>query len=242
MTTTSTAPGKKKKRRWGRKLRNWFVGRVGPWILRAWMGTLRCRFVGNIPVKNGRPEAPARCICVFWHQQILLLSGLFRDSGFRILISQHGDGDMGAKVLEGLGMRPVRGSSTRGGARACLEILRDKGDNGRLNVGITPDGPRGPSHVFQNGAIFLASRTGLPLYPVAIRVRRCLRLPSWDRLILPCPFTRAILNVGEPMIVKPDIERAEVEVLRQEAERRLRELTDLTERDLDELYRTARRT
>ncbi len=243
MTTapTSPSPAKKKKRRWGRTFRNWFIGLIGPFVVRTWIRSLRLRLLGDLSVVNGAPRIPPSCICVFWHQRILLLAGSFPKSGFRVLVSQHGDGEMIARVIRGLDMKPIRGSSTRGGARACLEILREKEQNGRLNVGLTPDGPRGPPHVFQEGAIFLASRTGLPIHPITLSARRFLRLPTWDGFILPCPFTRAIAHLGEPLIVPPDIDREAAEKLRQEAERRLRELTESTDRDFNELYRKAAR-
>ncbi len=230
---------KHKRRRWGRKLRNWFVGSIGPVIVSLWIRSLRLRFIGITPGKPGQPSCSTFGIVVFWHQRMLVLAGGFRGTGFRVLVSQHGDGEMIARVIEGLGMKAIRGSSTRGGARACLEILRENSHG--VDVAITPDGPRGPRYVFQDGAIYLASRTGLPIYPVTVTPRRYAILPTWDGLILPCPFTAALVRAGEPIHVPPALEREGIETLRQDAERRLRDLTESTDRDFEVLYRTAGR-
>lgn len=235
--STDSRPVKKKSRRLGRRFRNWLIGLLGPRLVRLWIMTVRLRFHGDVRVVEGKPRAPTNGIFVFWHQRMLILAGYFKDSGFRVLISQHGDGEMIARVIEGLGMKPIRGSSTRGGARACLEILRE--EPGGLNVAITPDGPRGPRHVFQDGAIFLASRTGLPVYPVAVSARRAFQLPTWDGFLLPFPFTRAVLALGAPIPVPADADRDTLERLRAEAEKRLRELTETADRELEALYRKA---
>jgi len=235
MSEASAPPrSKRKKKRWGRKLRNWFVGLVGPLLLRLWIRSLRLRGTEGMSSFKRCVNVPAGGIYVFWHQRLLVLTGACKSSGFRVLVSQHGDGEMVSKVLEGLGMKPVRGSSTRGGARACLEILREV-DPG-MRIAITPDGPKGPPHVFQDGAIYLASRTGLPIYPITVAARHPWRLPTWDGFMVPRPFSRTLIHLGEPFHVPRDAARDAIERLRLEAERRLRELTDRTDRELDELY------
>lgn len=232
-------PIKRKKKRRGRQLRNWIIGFVGPTLLRLWLRSLRLRGLGQLNSTRRRIQVPLGGIYVFWHQRILTLSAAFKGSGIRILISQHGDGEMISRVILGLGMIPVRGSSTRGGARACLEILR--GPNSDASLAISPDGPRGPPRVFQNGAIYLASRTGFPIYPITVTVRRCWYLPTWDKFLLPCPFSRALFHLGEPIVVPPDAGRETIEALRQEAESKLRELTEVTDREFEVLYATAQR-
>jgi hypothetical protein len=169
---------------------------------------------------------------------MLAFAGFYRNSGVRVLISQHGDGEMIARVIARLGMQPVRGSSTRGGARAILALLRQSDD--LANIVITPDGPQGPKHVFQGGAIYLASRTGLPIYPVAVSFERSFSLRTWDGFLMPLPFTRGLFRIGKPLKVPPEIGREEFQASRKLAEEALRELTDSTDQQFSELWDKAR--
>lgn len=222
-----------------RKLRNLTVGLVGPPLVRLWTRSLRIRWLGEIRVRNGVPDTATNGIVVFWHQRLLLFGGYFRNSGYHALISQHRDGDMLARVVARLGMRPVRGSTTRGGTRALREILTE--DLSRLRLAITPDGPRGPRHVFQAGAVYVAARTGLPVYPVTVAYARAWSLRSWDGFLLPHPFTRGLVHLGEPVRVPDVAERESVESWRLELERSLRELTNRTDEEFEKLYAEGRR-
>ena len=229
-----------KKRKWKRTLRNFVVGAVGPVLLRIWTWTLRIRYVDVKHQHNGMPWGRTHGVYVFWHQRMLVFAALYRNSDVRILISQHGDGDMIARVVERLGFRPVRGSSTRGGTRAILEILRQKTED--FTIAITPDGPRGPRHVFQEGAIYLASRTGLPIYPVVVSFKRHAKLPTWDGFILPCPFTATVVRLGKPFEVPRNADREAIEAVRAEVEKSLRDLTETTDKNLLELFRRGKKT
>ncbi|HEU5394507.1 MAG TPA: lysophospholipid acyltransferase family protein [Candidatus Methylomirabilis sp.] len=203
--------------------------------MRAWARSLRIRFLcDGFRIENGLPATPTNGIYVFWHQRMLVLAGYFRDCGFRVLISHHGDGEMIARVIERLGMHPIRGSSTRGGARAILELIHEARE--RVNIAITPDGPRGPRHRFQEGAVYLASRTGLPIYPVTVAFARFARLPTWDGFMVPAPFTKALVRVGSPVALPAELDREGVEAARSELERNLRALTDSTDEKFEELW------
>jgi hypothetical protein len=205
--------------------------------VRLWTSTLRVRFLG-IDEREGRlPKNPVG-IAVFWHQRILAFAGIYHHAGVKAIVSQHGDGEMLARIMLRLGIRPIRGSTTRGGASALREILRDPEE--RPFIAITPDGPRGPRHFFHEGAVYLASRTGLPLYFVTASFRRYLRLPTWDGFVVPCPFTRTILRLADRIDVPPDVTREELERIRKDAEDRLRAITDATDRDFEALYGAAR--
>jgi len=236
-TSSRPARQRKKKRRWGRAARNWVAGVAGPWIVRFWIGSLRVRIVREFLITD-EPRIPRRGVFLFWHQRMLVLAGAYRHSGFRVLISQHGDGEMIARIIHGLGMSTIRGSSTRGGARACLEMLRalPSGPEDTIRLAITPDGPRGPRHVLQEGAIYIASRTGLPIYLVAVSARWHWKLPTWDGFLLPWPGSRAIVRISGPIQAPPDLDRDGIERLRAEAERGLRALTDETDQEFDALY------
>jgi lysophospholipid acyltransferase (LPLAT)-like uncharacterized protein len=228
-------PATRRKRRWGRKVRNAIAGLIGPLVVRVWVGSLRLRVLGATRLLNGAPCPADPGIYAFWHQHIFVLAGTHRGSNFRVLISQHGDGEMIARIIERQGMRTIRGSSTRGGARAALEAIRGRAATD--DFGITPDGPRGPRHVFQEGAVYLASKTGLPIYPTSVAVRRGVSLPTWDAFLLPLPFTRALVRFGDPVRIPPDISRDGLEAARKDLESRLREQCEAGRRDFDALWR-----
>jgi lysophospholipid acyltransferase (LPLAT)-like uncharacterized protein len=222
-----------------RKLRNWIVGLVGPPLVRSWTLTLRLRWLGEVYLEDGLPHPATNGIVVFWHQRLLAFGGYFRRSGFAALISQHGDGEMIARIIERLGMRAIRGSTSRGGSRALREILKE--DVSRLKLAVTPDGPRGPRHVFQAGTVYLASRTGLPVYPLTVAYARSWSLNSWDGFLVPYPFTRALVHLGNPVQIPPEVDRSDVENWRLQLEESLRSLTERTDEDFAELYAQAKK-
>jgi lysophospholipid acyltransferase (LPLAT)-like uncharacterized protein len=116
-----------------------------------------------------------------------------------VLVSEHKDGELIARMLHAWGFRTIRGSSTRGGGRALLAMIRELGEGSA--VVITPDGPRGPAKVFQRGAIVAANRAQMPIVAVGVHVDRAWRLKSWDSLIIPKPFARLRFAYGEPEMV-----------------------------------------
>lgn len=128
-----------------------------------------------------------RIIQVFWHsQQLMMLIG-YRGTGAQMLISQHGDGEIIARIIARFGHGAVRGSSTRGGAGALRTLIK-LGRSG-YDIGVTPDGPRGPRHVAKPGVIYLAKVTGLPIVPVAFACskKKSLRvgIATWSRIRFP---------------------------------------------------------
>ena len=138
-------------------------------------------------------------VLVLWHGTLLPLSYWHRDQGISVLVSEHRDGEIIARVLHAWGCRTVRGSTTRGGGRALLAMIAELG-RGHV-VAVTPDGPQGPAHVFQPGALVAANRAGVPVVAIAITVRRAWRLNSWDQFIIPKPFTRITVAYGDPVMV-----------------------------------------
>ncbi|HOC49758.1 MAG TPA: lysophospholipid acyltransferase family protein, partial [Verrucomicrobiota bacterium] len=132
------------------------------------------------------------------------------------------DGALLAAILECFGVQPVRGSSSRRGPQALLE-LSGWAERG-YDLAITPDGPRGPCYVVQEGVIGLAQVTGLPIVPASCRLGRKVRLRSWDGFQVPLPFSRCDVVIGAPVRVPRDAAEAEREALRQGLERTLREL------------------
>ncbi len=147
-------------------------------------------------------------IFCMWHENIL--PGVFvgAQSGLRALISQSRDGDLITQFVQGFQLEAIRGSSTRGAVRAIREMVRSCDKHSIL---ITPDGPRGPRRVFQPGAVYLASRTGLPLVPLSMALSATYRLPSWDRMAIPKPFSHCLMISGHPLHVPDDLDVAGLE-------------------------------
>jgi lysophospholipid acyltransferase (LPLAT)-like uncharacterized protein len=157
-------------------------------------------------------------IYTVWHGQILLLPWFYgRRYRLHALTSRSRDGEILSRFIQGFGVRPVRGSSSRGGARALLSlarVIRDLGENAL----IVPDGPRGPRHVAQSGAVVLAKMTGAPIVPLAFGAAPCRVLRSWDRFVVPQPFARAAVVFGEPIVVPRDADHDLMDAKRREME------------------------
>lgn len=169
--------------------------RAGWPVLQMLARTWRVRCEGREGVERMRADRqPMVMTC--WHGELLPLMWHHRDEGVATLISEHRDGEIVARVAERLGFRLVRGSTSRGAGRALLGLvamLREGHD-----LAVTPDGPRGPAHVYAPGAIVAAQRANAPVVPTAIAVDRAWRLRSWDRFIIPKPFARIVVVYAPP--------------------------------------------
>jgi len=138
-------------------------------------------------------------IYIFWHRHILYVIHQFRNTGARPLISLSSDGELVAAVAEEFGMNPIRGSSSKGGARAFLHMARCV-QNERAAVLITADGPKGPARIVKDGAVQLALRTGAFIIPISWSGSRVKVLEkSWDRFMIPLPFGRIHFAYGQPL-------------------------------------------
>jgi lysophospholipid acyltransferase (LPLAT)-like uncharacterized protein len=171
--------------------------------------------------RTGDRDPGRKVIYAFWHGGLLVPLFTHRRRRISILISQHRDGEIIARITRILGYDPVRGSSTRGGAMGLRQLVR-KAVSGRC-LAVTPDGPRGPRHVFQSGAVKLAQLTGYPILPVGIGVKRKRLLGSWDRFMVPLPFSSCVYVYGEPIPVGKDDDLSRVTAL---AGERLKFLTE----------------
>jgi lysophospholipid acyltransferase (LPLAT)-like uncharacterized protein len=135
-------------------------------------------------------------VFAFWHGTMLPLLWRHRREGVSVLISLHKDGEIIARICEALGFRTVRGSSTRGGGRALLGLVREL--EGGYEVAVTPDGPKGPRHRFAPGALMAAQRAQVPIIPIGVHCARAWHLKSWDRFMIPKPFARVTVVYGDP--------------------------------------------
>jgi lysophospholipid acyltransferase (LPLAT)-like uncharacterized protein len=172
---------------------------LGGGVLRLLAMTWRVRLVNGEVLETLR-AARAPFIFALWHGQLLPLIWQQRGQGVAVLISEHGDGEIIARVAEGLGLRTVRGSTTRGGGRALIRLIGELRDG--HEIAVTPDGPRGPARQFAPGALVAAHRAAAPSVPIAAGARRYWQLKSWDGFIIPKPFTRVTVAVGDPVRVE----------------------------------------
>jgi hypothetical protein len=145
-------------------------------------------------------------VYAFWHGRGWLVAGRAGRRGTAVLISLSEDGDVMAQAASRLGLHPVRGSSSRGGREGLAEMAR--GLAGGRSAAITPDGPRGPRHHAQIGAVVLAARSGKPIVPMGIAARPAWTMKSWDAFQIPRPGARAVVVYGEPIAV-PAVEDLE---------------------------------
>ena len=164
-------------------------------------------------------------VMVFWHGRILTATWYFRRRGIVVITSENFDGEWIARIIEKFGYGTARGSTSRGGLKAMLQLVRDMKQG--MPAGFTLDGPRGPARVAQPGAVWLASKTGNPLLPFHLEASSAWTMRSWDRTQIPKPFSTVTLVVGQPIEVPRDISEAGLEAVRAELEHRLRDLEAL---------------
>ena len=185
----------------GRSAR-WLIA-VGFRLLQLWVRTLRYEIDDRAGVL-GKP-VDQNYIGALWHNRLLIfpfvLQRFFSNRRGAALISASRDGDLLADAIARFGFDVVRGSSSRLGASAILQ-LTDVLASGR-DVVITPDGPRGPAYELGPGIIFLAQKSGAAVLPVNMEYSSCWRLNSWDRFVLPRPFAKIRVIIGQPHRVRP---------------------------------------
>jgi len=173
----------------------------GPFLVKLLGSTWRIDWKGEEKLNKLREDG-GKVLYAFWHSHILPLTYVYRDRGARIMVSRHSDGELVAALISKMGYIPVRGSSTSGGMAAAREFARD---NEGSNWAITPDGPRGPRQVVQPGIIYVASRGRFNLVPVAAEASSKWELNSWDRFMIPKPFSRVKVTAGDPIQIPQDL-------------------------------------
>jgi lysophospholipid acyltransferase (LPLAT)-like uncharacterized protein len=198
---------------------------LGSLLIRALGSTWRIHFDEG-EIEGVRTRHPA-VIYAFWHGRLLPLSFTHRHRSINVLASEHRDGELMGRTIRFLGFGHIRGSSTRRGARAILE-LTEKVRRG-FDLGITVDGPKGPRFVVKPGSLQIAKLTGAPVVPITTSSNRHWTFNSWDEFQVPKPFARVYVRHGEPVFVDANAEEEGIEAARQLLEDRLREITRLND-------------
>lgn len=193
----------------------WLATRLGWLFIRLWGRLARLEVVGREHFDRLQREQRAFIICI-WHGRILMPIFAHRNEGIVAMVSEHRDGEMIAQTLKRLGYGTVRGSSTRGGRKAAIAMLRELRQG--VVAGLMPDGPRGPRHQFKRGALVLAQKSGAALLPMTFAAARCWQFRSWDRFTMWKPFSRVLLHYGEPVEVPLQLDEAGLEALRHRVE------------------------
>jgi lysophospholipid acyltransferase (LPLAT)-like uncharacterized protein len=206
--------------------------RLGAWLvfilLRAVALTLRYQWNDRASVLEKPSDGPV-IFCV-WHNRLALCmeahhiyTRKHQSPGMAAMVSASRDGGFLTGILECFKVQPVRGSSSRRGPQALLE-LTSWAERG-YDLAITPDGPRGPRYVVQDGVMSLAQLTGLPIVPFSFHAHRKICSGSWDRFQIPVPFSRCEMTLAKPICVPRETSDAGREELRKQLEQTLKEIS-----------------
>ena len=215
------------------KIKYFLVGVLGSIVIRFLFSTMSIKEIPDGYSQNLERQGK-RAIYAFWHAHMLLPAYVGRQRNVKVLISQHRDGEYIAQIVQKLGYSVARGSTTRGGAKALLKMIK-KIKEESISLAITPDGPKGPRFIAQSGAILLGQKTQYPIIPVMIYLAKYWELPSWDRFCIPKPFSKARIFYGDPIMVPPKLEKSDVEEYRVSLERALVKLGNEAERMVDDM-------
>jgi lysophospholipid acyltransferase (LPLAT)-like uncharacterized protein len=201
---------------------------LGATILKSLFMTLRIRVVDESGFQKDPSTDPV--LFCFWHNRILGITFAFQRiypkhrRGVTVLTSASKDGEILARLVAEFQMGSVRGSSSRGGSRALLELIRLV-QSGR-DIAITPDGPRGPRYSLGPGVIQLAQSTGAKILPLHAQFSRCFQMKTWDGFIIPLPFSSVSINVGSPIRIPEKATHTEFEFERNKLEEILKHGAD----------------
>lgn len=208
-----------------------FVAFVGHLAIRALGASLRFAWSeeeGSTPERIARPA-----IYSFWHQCIFPAAALFRGQGIAVMTSLSFDGEFIARIIEKLGFRAVRGSSSRGAVGALLGMRREV-EAGEA-VAFTIDGPRGPRYVAKLGPVLLAQATGAPMAAFHIALERAWVLKSWDATRIPKPFSKALLRVSRAVRVPGDADDGAIKAHHADLQSALERVRDFAEAHVSEV-------
>ncbi len=160
----------------------------------------------------GAPADYSKTILCGWHGRSFAFANHFRGKGLWVIISHSRDGEMQARIFGKLGFNIIRGSTGRGGVRALVESIRALKNGGTM--AMTPDGPRGPNGVVQDGVMAMAQKGGAALRAAGFSCRPRWVFKSWDKYNVPCPFAKGVIVFSDPIYVPKEATPSEIEVLR----------------------------
>lgn len=208
----------------------WLLLNVAPAIAHAYIrllrATMRIEARGRSVLDDAR-AGPGHYILCFWHSRFVLMPYCYPGPRIVVLSSNHRDAEALVRILRKFGIEQARGSTSSGALTGMRQILRKVQDG--CDVGLTPDGPKGPRRRVQPGVVAVARFTGLPIVPVAFSAAPSRRLRTWDRTLLPNFFSRGLFVYGDPISVAREADAAEQERGRLALEAELDRITDLAD-------------
>ena len=200
------------------------AGQFNALALPGMLGLLNTRLLHfDRSTDPARPEYDQHRLFLFWHEYILLILPRWGHTPLTALCSQHRDGEWVNQTASSLGLHVIRGSSSRGGAKAIRQIRRSLAYS---SVAVTPDGPRGPRRQLGTGSIFMASRLGVSLVPVGVGISDPIRLRTWDRFVIPKPWSRVRIVLGPPLELPRRVDREGLESYRKSVQSLMDDLTE----------------
>jgi lysophospholipid acyltransferase (LPLAT)-like uncharacterized protein len=207
-------------------MKNFLQLRLAPLLLAGYIkllrSSMRLKFVRK-EFMDDLIKAKKPFIFTFWHNRLIMMTYGYHGNGVKVLISMHRDGLMTSKTLKYFGVGSIQGSSTRGGAQGLRGVIRSAREG--MDLGFTPDGPKGPACKVKPGVIQAARLARIPILPVSFGCKRKHVLKSWDRMQIPKLFTRGVFVYGKPFEVKRDLGKNELEKYSVELEEELNELS-----------------
>ncbi len=197
-----------------------FIRKILVPLARVWFGTCRVSVI-NQRVYEEYVLSDTPVVVGTWHRAAIYFLYFFGHFRPMIMISRSKDGEILSQYAAGFGVIPARGSSSKGG-RAALELMRHHLTSGGKACATVLDGPRGPAYMAKKGMIVLSKLTGAPFIPVIWSANRTLTLrDSWDKMILPLPWSRVCIAFGDPIHIAVNTTKEEMERYRQLVEERL---------------------
>ncbi len=220
-------------------LKKWLTGKAAPWlaytVARLWFGTVRVTILNPDVYRNyfTNPAPGRNVVAGSWHRHAIFMFYFFRTLGPRgIMISRSKDGEFTAKIASHLGYTPICGSSSRGGSEALQRLIAFMQVQGTTRFcGTAVDGPGGPARVMKTGMLAVAKESGSWFIPMACSGTHVITFPkAWDRTIIPKPFSKMVMEFGEPFIIPKDISLLDMEEMRRNTGVLLNKLTDNVDR------------
>jgi len=220
-------------------LKKWLTSKAASWlaytVVRLWFSTVRVKILNPSVYREYflKADIGRNVVAGSWHRHAVFFFYFLRKLGPRgIMISRSVDGEFTAKIATYLGYTPIRGSSSRDGSAALqrlIEFMKVKGET--RFCGTAVDGPRGPAMVLKTGMLAVAKESGSWFIPMACSGNRVITFPkAWDRTIIPKPFSKVVMDFGEPFVISHDISRSDMEKIRRSTELILNKMTDNVDR------------
>jgi lysophospholipid acyltransferase (LPLAT)-like uncharacterized protein len=191
----------------GRRISLYFVPLICAPLVKIWYLTCKVR-LHNIAWRKEAEQSGKPIIRTCWHYCVLGLFAVYTNNPLVIMVSASNDGDYLARLIEKLGFSAVRGSSNRRGAKAAIELIRELRSG--KHCGLVADGSQGPARRAQAGPLLLAGKSGGMVLPMVYSVSSYITFKTWDRLILPKPFSTIDVVYGKPFLVPKEVKAGDL--------------------------------